>query len=80
MPRPAKSDGFDKFRRYRAVRRAKGMRLLRMWVPDLNAPGFKEELERQAALLRGAAEEREALGFIEAVADWPRDEDCDAAT
>jgi hypothetical protein len=45
------------------------MKLLRIWVPDPHAPGFREEAARQAALLRGAAEEDEALAFIEAAAD-----------
>jgi Protein of unknown function (DUF3018) len=49
------------------------MKLLRIWVPDPNAPGFAEEVRRQAALLRGAPEEEEALDFIEAAAreTWP---------
>lgn len=70
MPRPARTDGLDKFRRYRSTRRAAGMRLLRVWVPDPRAPGFREEAERQAALLRDAAEERDALTFIETAAQW----------
>jgi len=47
MPRPACTDGLDKFQRCRATRRASGMKLLRIWVPDLHAPGFREEAERQ---------------------------------
>jgi hypothetical protein len=47
------------------------MKLLRFWVPDPNAPGFREEADRQATLLRGTPEEHEALDFIEvAVAEW----------
>jgi Antitoxin MazE-like len=70
MPRPPHAeDGLDKFRRYRATRRARGMKLLRVWVPDPHAPGFREEAQRQASLLRGAPEEREALEFIAAAAD-----------
>jgi hypothetical protein len=70
MPPPARTDdGLDKFQRYRASRRAHGMKLLRVWVPDPQAPGFREEALRQASLLRGAPEEREALDFIEAAAD-----------
>lgn len=64
MPRLAGTDGLDKFRRYRATRHARGMRLLRVWVPDPRAPGFREEAQRQAQLLRGAPEEHEALAFI----------------
>ena len=43
--------------------------LASVWVPDPHAPGFREEANRQALLLRGAPEEAEALNFIEAVAD-----------
>jgi hypothetical protein len=50
------------------------MKLLRVWVPDPRAPGFGEEAQRQARLLRGAPEEREALDFIAAAADFDDDE------
>jgi hypothetical protein len=70
MPRPATTDGLDKFQRYRAARRARGMKLLRVWVPDPLAPGFREEAHRQAQVLRGAPEEGEALDFIEAAMDF----------
>jgi hypothetical protein len=60
----------DKFSRYRATRRARGMKLVRVWVPDPRAPGFGAEARRQAALLRGAPEEADALDFIAASADW----------
>lgn len=69
MPQPARDDGLDKFQRYRAARRAGGMKLLRVWVPDPRAPGFREEAERQAQMLRNAPEERDALAFIAAAAD-----------
>jgi hypothetical protein len=69
MPRDAKQDGIDKFRPLRANRKARGMKLVHGWVPDPKAPGFAEEARREAALLRGAPEEQEALDFIEAVMD-----------
>lgn len=73
MPRPAKEDGQNRAGRYRAHKRQQGMRLLRMWVPDPRAPGFREEARRQAKILRAASEEAEALAFIESsmVADEP---------
>jgi hypothetical protein len=64
-------EGLDKFRRYRESKHHKGMRLLRVWVPDPRRPEFAEEAARQAARLRGAADERDALAFIEAVFVWP---------
>ena len=74
MPRVADVDGLDKFRRYRESRRQRGMRLLRVWVPNAAAPGFRQEADRQAALLRDAPEELDALAFIEAAEELG---DCD---
>ncbi len=73
MPRIAKDGGSDRFQRYRASRRARGMKLLRIWVSDPSAPGFQAEADRQAQLLACAPEEQEALAFIEAAADWAGD-------
>lgn len=49
--------------------RHKGLRPLRLWVPDTSLPGFAEECRRQSALLAGDAAERDILDQIEAVAD-----------
>ena len=57
----------DKFRRYRAKKKAQGLREVRLWVPDVHAPGFGAEADRQAKLLRGTPGERDAIAFIEAV-------------
>ena len=70
MARPRKEDGLTKFQRYRAARKAGGMRLVRLWLPDPQAPGFAEEAKRQAMLLTGASEEADALDFIDLGADW----------
>lgn len=70
MPRAKLDDGKTKFQRYRENRKAKGMKLLRIWIPDPKAPGFAKEAKRQAALLRNAPEELEALEFIEAAGNW----------
>jgi hypothetical protein len=60
-----------KFQRYRRLQESRGMKLLRIWVPDPNRPEFAREAERQAKLLRGRAEEKEALDFIESAFEWP---------
>jgi hypothetical protein len=73
MPRikPTGGDGLSKFQRYRQAQSRKGMKLLRIWVPDPKRPEFAQEAERQGKLLRGRPEEREALDFIEAAFPWP---------
>jgi hypothetical protein len=70
MTRERPDSTTTKLERHRNAKRHKGMKRVRIWVPDPTAPGFREEAERQAALLRGAPEELEALRFIEAVR-WP---------
>jgi hypothetical protein len=75
MPRPARDDGLDKFRRFRTNRKAAGMKLVRIWVPDPKTPAFAAAAQREAEVLRGAPEEQEALDFIEAAM---RDIDDDA--
>ncbi len=68
--RSKSADGPDKFQRYRASKKAAGMKLVRLWLPDPRTPGFAAEAERQGSLLRRAPEEVDALDFIEAAADW----------
>jgi hypothetical protein len=50
--------------------RRRGMRQVRIWLPDTSTPEFQAEAHRQAVLLRGAPEEAEALDFIEKVGDF----------
>ncbi len=71
MPRPKAQDGLTKAQRYRQTQQHRGMKLLRVWVPDPNRPDFAKEAARQAALLRGRPEEAEAMAFIDAAFSWP---------
>ena len=57
----------DKFRTYRARKRAAGLREVRFWVPDVNAPDFWARSVREAEVLRHAPEEEETMQFIEAL-------------
>lgn len=72
MPRPKSADdGLTKFQRYRQQQQHRGMKQLRIWVPDPRRPEFAAEAERQGLLLRGRSEEAEALDFIAAATEWP---------
>lgn len=66
MPRLATKDGLNKFQRFRTSRRAAGMKLARIWVPDPRSPEIIARGQREAELLRGSPEEERALDFIEA--------------
>ena len=73
MPRTKRrpADGLSKFQRYRKLQARKGMRLLRVWVPDTKRSDFAHEAERQAKLLHNRPEEAEALDFIAHAFVWP---------
>jgi Antitoxin MazE-like len=72
MPRTKRTtDGLTKSQRYQRSQHAKGLKLLRVWVPDPRRPEFAKEAARQAKLLQGRPEEREALDFIAAAFPWP---------
>ena len=72
MPRPKHTDdGLTRFQRYRQTQQHKGMKLLRVWVPDPHRPEFAAEARRQGLLLHGSPEEIEALAFIAAAVEWP---------
>lgn len=74
MPRPKQTeDGLTKFQRYRQQQQRRGMKQLRIWVPDPNRPEFAAEARRQGLSLRGRAEEAEALDFIGAAFEWPEE-------
>ena len=55
----------DKFRAYRARKKALGLREVRLWLPDTSTPEFRAEARRQAALLDHSEDEREAAAMME---------------
>lgn len=57
----------DKFRAYRARKKAAGLREIRMWVPDVRTKEFREASERGSAALRGHPSEEETMQWIEAL-------------
>jgi Protein of unknown function (DUF3018) len=56
----------SKFQRYRAKKKASGLKEYRVWARDWDCPEFKAEMERAALELRGRKSEQEAIDFIEA--------------
>ena len=62
----------DKFRAYRARKKAAGLREVRMWVPDVRSKEFQEASARESAALRASASEEETMRWIEALhASYP---------
>jgi hypothetical protein len=50
--------------------RQRGLREIKLWVPDTHRPGFKAELERQVRQTERSVEQDDDLEFIEQAADW----------
>jgi hypothetical protein len=66
-PMNAQTPGkLSKFQRYRASKKAQGLKEVRMWVRDPMSPQVKAEIVAFAQYQRHATEEREIMTFIEA--------------
>jgi Protein of unknown function (DUF3018) len=57
-------------RRYRDGLRRRGLRPVQIWVPDLRAPGFKAEVERQCAAINVADRAEDLMGWVEQVSSF----------
>ena len=57
----------DKFRAYRARKKAAGLREIRLWVPDTRTKEFWEKSVRAAEALKNHPSEEETSQWIEAL-------------
>jgi hypothetical protein len=47
--------------KHRAKMKAAGLKRVTLWLPDVNAPGFKEQLARGIAMINASADEKAIL-------------------
>lgn len=59
----------SRMRSYRERLKAQGLKLVQVWVPDVDAPKFAEEARRQSLMLRDDPHERDVLAEIESSSD-----------
>jgi hypothetical protein len=57
-------------RAHRDRLRAKGLRPVQFWLPDVRTPDFKAEAARQSRAVAAGAEEADVTAFLEAATDW----------
>jgi len=50
--------------------RAKGMKLVQYWVPDVSSPSFKAEARRQSLLVAASPHEAEDQAFVDAISEF----------
>ena len=62
-----KKNSRDKVRRHRERLRQLGLRPIQIWVPDVRAPGFAAEAQRQSLAVAESPHALEDQQFIEAV-------------
>jgi hypothetical protein len=55
----------DKFKAYRARKKAAGLREVRSWVPDVRSPEFLAKLRADMALTSKQNDEGDVMAFIE---------------
>ena len=63
------SSSRNKVRAYRDRLRSQGLKPITIWVPDVNAPGFKDEARRQSRAVAESAGEPEDQAFVDEVSD-----------
>ena len=57
----------EKVRAHRSRLRAQGLRPIQIWVPDVRAPGFRDEAHRQSLAIAQSVHEAEDQAFIDAI-------------
>jgi hypothetical protein len=59
----------DKVRRHRARLRARGLRPIQIWVPDVRSPSFQIEAHRQSLLVAESGWAEDDQRFIDSVSE-----------
>ena len=64
------SSSRDKVRSHRERMRAKGMKLVQFWVPDVNSPEFKAQALRESRAIALSPTEAEDQAFIDSISTF----------
>ena len=67
----------DKVRAYRKRMRAKGLRLVQMWLPDTRTPEFAELAHRASLAAANSPTEQEDQAFIDSIQWLTSDEEAE---
>ena len=64
------SDGAARVRRHREKMKAAGLKPVTIWVPDVNAPGYREALARDIARINADEESTRVMEDMLELADF----------
>ncbi len=64
------TDGAKRVRKHRDKMKAAGLKPVTIWVPDVNAPGFKEQIAREIEIINADAESQRVMEEMLALSDF----------
>jgi hypothetical protein len=64
------ADGAKRVQKHRDKMKAAGFKPVTIWVPDVNAPGFKERIAREIEIINADAESQRVMEEMLALADF----------
>lgn len=64
------TDGAKRVRKHREKMKAAGLKPVTIWVADVNAPGYQEEIRRQCELINASADSERVIDEMLSVADF----------
>ncbi|HEY3115923.1 MAG TPA: antitoxin MazE family protein [Chloroflexota bacterium] len=66
-PKPAAKTSTERVRAFRARMRAKGMRKIEFWVPDVNSPEFVAQAHRDSLAIANSPYEADDQAFVDSI-------------
>jgi len=64
------TDGAKRVQKHRDKMKAAGLKPVTIWVPDVNAPGFKERIAREIEIINADADSQRVMEEMLALADF----------
>jgi hypothetical protein len=64
------ADGAKRVQKHRDKMNAAGLKPVTIWVPDVNAPGFKERIAREIEIINADADSQRVMEEMLALADF----------
>ena len=64
------TDGAKRVRKHREKMKAAGLKPVTIWVPDVNAPGYRQEIRRQCEVINASADSAVVLEGMLAISDF----------
>ena len=64
------ADGAKRVQKHREKMKAAGLKPVTIWVPDVNAPGFKEQIARAIEMINADTDSQRVMEEMLALSDF----------